>query len=150
MKNFILFLTAFFILSVISCKKSQHLNYATIKGEVLSGDVKEVTFQWIVDNPISGKGETYTAQVDSNSTFTIQIPIERIATGRIGYSDYYHNIYLMQGDNIFASLNGDTIKYTGKGAEKNNLEYESEKIDLWKGAYYSDNIYIGEPSLEEF
>jgi len=150
MKNFILFLTAFFILSVISCKKSQHLNYATIKGEVLSGDVKEVTFQWIVDNPISGKGETYTAQVDSNSTFTIQIPIERIATGRISYNGYYHNIYLMQGDNIFASLNGDTIKYTGKGAEKNNLEYESEKIDLWKGAYYSDNMYSGEQSLEEF
>jgi thiol-disulfide isomerase/thioredoxin len=136
-RNILLALVA---LLIMSCSNQEQNDYsAIIKGEVLSGKAKAVKFEWIVENPISGKGETFIAEIDSNSTFSIEIPLERIATGRITVGRFYHDIYLMPGDNFFVSIDADTITYSGKGAEKNNYVYQTETNGLWNRAYYKES-----------
>jgi len=137
MKNYILFLLLTIL--TISCTQKQNNNLAIIKGEVLSGKAKDVKFEWIVDNPISGKGETYIAKIDSNSNFSIKIPLERIANGRITVGRFYHDICLIPGDNFFISVDKDTIKYTGEGAEKNNYLYQTELNSVNDRTYYSES-----------
>ncbi len=135
-KNILLSLMTFLI---FSCSQKHSDNIVFIKGEVLSGNAKEVKFEWIVDNPISGKGETFIAEIDSNSNFSIEIPIERIATGRITVGWFYHDICLIPGDDFFITVDADTIKYTGKGAGKNNYLYQAEVNRVYDRAYYSES-----------
>jgi len=137
MKKSILFL----LLTVlfISCNQKQNDNIVSIKGEVLSGNAQKVEFDWIVDNPISGKGESYNAEIDSNSNFSIEIPLKRIATGRITVGRFYHEICLIPGDDLFISVDADTIKYSGKGAEKNNYLYQSEINRVYDRSYYKES-----------
>ena len=136
-KNILSVLMAFLIMSCANHKQED--NSAIIKGEVLSGKVKNVKFEWIVDNPISGKGETFIAEIDSNSNFSIEIPLERIANGRISVGRFYHDICLIPGDDFFISVDADTIKYSGKGAEKNNYLYKAETNGLWNRGYYRES-----------
>jgi thiol-disulfide isomerase/thioredoxin len=136
MKKNILFSLMTFL--IMSCSQKQNENIALIKGEVLSGNAEKVKFEWIVDNPISGKGETFVAEIDSNSNFSVEIPIERVATGRISVGRFYHDICLIPGDDFFISIDADTIKYSGKGAEKNNYLYQAEIKGLWDRAYYRE------------
>jgi thiol-disulfide isomerase/thioredoxin len=125
-------------LLIVSCSSEHNKKVALIKGEVLSGNATEVKFEWIVDNPISGNGNTFIAQIDSSSNFSIEIPIERIATGRITVGRYYHEICLIPGDDLFISVDSDTIAYSGKGAAKNNFLYHSEINGLWNREYYKE------------
>ncbi|MBI9064650.1 MAG: hypothetical protein JEZ14_21875 [Marinilabiliaceae bacterium] len=46
-------------LLILSCSVKQNEQLALIKGEVLSGKAEKVKFDWMVDNPISDRGETY-------------------------------------------------------------------------------------------
>lgn len=126
-------------LVVISCSNhKQNSNSVIIKGEVLSGDAKDVRFEWIVDNPISGVGKTFIAELDDNSKFSIEIPLKRIANGRIAVGNFFHDICLLPGDDFFVSIDGDTIKYSGHGAEKNNYLYQTEINNLDDRDYYSE------------
>jgi thiol-disulfide isomerase/thioredoxin len=136
MKQLFLFFLMTFL--IVSCFLKKNGKVAIIKGEVLSGKAKQVKFEWIVDNPITGKGETYTAEIDSNSHFSIEIPIERIAAGIISVEGFFHEIYLIPGDDFFISIDADTIKYKGKGASKNNYLYQSEINGLWDGAFFQE------------
>ncbi len=134
--NFLFLLLTVF---AISCTQKQNDNIVLIKGEVLSGKAKKAKFEWIMDNPISGKGETFIAEIDSNSNFSIEIPLERIASGRITVGSFYHDICLIPGDDFFISVDADTIKYSGKGAEKNNYLYQAEVNKVYDRAYYKES-----------
>ncbi len=124
---------------IISCTQKQNDDIVLIKGEVLSGKAKKVKFEWIVDNPITGKGETFIAEIDSNSNFSIEIPLKRIANGRITVGRFYHDICLIPGDDFFISVDADTIKYSGKGAGKNNYLYQAEVNKVYNRAYYEES-----------
>ncbi|MBI9064651.1 MAG: TlpA family protein disulfide reductase [Marinilabiliaceae bacterium] len=76
------------------------------------------------------------AELDSNSCFSIEIPLERMAKGRISVGQFYHDIYLMPGDDFSIRIDGDTINYSGKAAEKNNFLYASEVSGLWDRSFY--------------
>ena len=124
---------------LMSYSQKQNDNIAKIKGEVLSGKAKKVKLKWMVDNPISGKGETYEAEIDSNSNFSIEISLERMTKGRITVGGFYHEICLIPGDDFFISIDVDTIKYSGKGAEKNNYLYQAEINGIWDRSYYKES-----------
>ncbi|MCW3806913.1 TlpA family protein disulfide reductase [Plebeiibacterium marinum] len=139
MKNHILALMLLTLLFVASCTPKQETHTVTIKGKVLSGDAKQVKFDWLVDNPITRKGEYYAADIDSNSNFAITIPIQRITSGRITVGRFYHDICLLPGDDLFIKVDGDTISYQGKGAAKNNFLYKNERAGLWDRSYYRES-----------
>jgi hypothetical protein len=122
----------------MSSTLKQDEKVAFIKGEVLSINAKEVRIEWIVDNPIRGIQQTFIAEIDSNSNFLIEIPIERIALGRISAGKYHHEICLIPGDDLYIRLIADTIEYSGKGAEKNNFLYHAEINGLMDSEYYKE------------
>ena len=124
---------------IISCTNPSSRNFATIKGKIISGNIKEVKFEWIRDNSISEKANRYVANVDTNAEFSIQIPINKLATGRITTGRYYHEICLIPGDNFNITINGDSISYSGKGGEKNNYLFSEEKCGLWDRSYYNES-----------
>jgi len=124
MKKILIILSLF----LISCNTQQEKSdIVKIEGNVLSGQVKEVNFKYLQDNPIVNNLKTWTAKVDSLSHFSIEIPLKKIAIGRIQTDKYNHEICLMPGDDINITIDGDSINYTGKRAEKNNFLYNIEK-----------------------
>jgi thiol-disulfide isomerase/thioredoxin len=134
-------LASFVLISIllISCQTNtpeEIPNHATIKGTVVSDEITVVKFEYISDNPIKPQYETFEAKVMEDSSFEIEIPIQRLATGRITYNDFYHDICLLPGDDIYCIINGDTIQYSGKGASKNNFLYHTEKVDLTNLDYH--------------
>ena len=145
-KNILILLMTVLIIPWI---QGQNDNIVLIKGKDLSGKAKNVKFEWIVDNPIKGTGETFITEIDSNSNFSIEIPLERIATGNITVGRYYHDICLIPGDDLFISVEADTIKYSGKGSEKNNYLYQAEVNRVWNSSYYKESNK-GELSPIEF
>lgn len=124
---------------VMSCTQNEVKKSAIIHGEVLSGKAKNVELQWMVDNPISKKGEQYVAKIDSIGKFAIEIPLERLSSGRIVVGRFYHDICILPGDDFFVRVDGDTIAYTGVGAAKNNFLYECEKQGLSEKNYYAES-----------
>ncbi|TLX76550.1 TlpA family protein disulfide reductase [Labilibacter sediminis] len=143
------FLFALLTLLVMSCSQPEIPQKAIITGEVLSGKAKKVDFEWIIDNPINPIGKAYSAPLDSNAHFSIEIPVERLATGRIKVGRFYHEISLMPGDDFFVTVDADTIQYSGHGANKNNFLYKAEVQGLWNRSFYTE-INKGELSPEEF
>ncbi|MBN1924227.1 MAG: TlpA family protein disulfide reductase [Prolixibacteraceae bacterium] len=131
----IILLSSLLIL-LFSCNQEK-TNEVTITGKVLTGNVEEVKFDWIRDNPIINKGEQYIAKVDSNSEFSITIPIERLAVGRIVSGWFYHDICFLPGDELYIEIEADTILFNGKGAEKNNFLYASEVNRTHDMSFYS-------------
>ncbi|HPR32680.1 MAG TPA: TlpA disulfide reductase family protein [Prolixibacteraceae bacterium] len=130
-----------FILAAIvfgSCSLNQKKQTASISGEVLSGDIHEVRFEYIVDNPLNDKGKQYVAELDSLSRFSLEIPLEDLATGRIRAGNFYHEICLLPGDDFFIRIDADTIHYKGKGAAKNNFLFQTEIRGLWNRAFYEE------------
>lgn len=123
-------------LIIVSCSQEEKNKTALIKGSVLTENVAKINFNWIVDNPISGKGNTYSADVDSKGQFSIEIPIDRMATGQIEAGGFYHQICLIPGDNFTMKIEGDTIQFDGKGANKNNFLYATEKNGLWDQSFF--------------
>ena len=135
----------------ISCTKEQPSNpdVAIIKGKVLSGDMKEVEIKNITQNPITNSMKTYTAEIGKDSTFSIEIPLERLGTGEIWCDNFYHDIYLLPGDNFHVEIDGDTIRYNGNGASKNEFLYIVEKEHLTDGDFY-DEFNSANLSPEDF
>lgn len=134
---------------IVSCTSEEPSNIATIKGTILSGKVEDVEFKNMLDNPITGKGKAWSAKVDSEANFTIEIPLQGIALGTIKTGRYTHEICLMPGDNMQLTIDGDSIVYSGKGAGKNNYLYATEKKGLTERGFYS-RPKKGNPTLEEF
>ena len=135
MKQTLIICTLFLIL--FSCTNQEKTNQVIINGKVLSDNVDMVKFQWIKDNPINDDGEEYIAEIDSLSQFSIKIPIERMATGRITIGRFSHNVCFLPGDNYDIEIEADTIKFSGKGAEKNNFLYSTEMNGTSDWSYYS-------------
>ncbi|ASB50329.1 TlpA family protein disulfide reductase [Alkalitalea saponilacus] len=133
-RNLIVLIT----LIVMSCSMNKEDDVVIIKGEISSISATEVRFEWLVDNPIQGIQKTFIAQIDSNSRFSVEIPIERIAKGRISAGNYHYSICLIPGDELFIKLNADTIEYSGKGAEKNTFLYLSQIHGLSDREYYRE------------
>ncbi len=125
------------LLILFSCSNQEKANLVIIKGTVLSDNVDNVKFEWIKDNPIINNSEQYIAELDSLSRFSINIPIERMATGRIVTGYFSHEVCFLPGDNYNIEIEADTIKFTGKGAEKNNFLYATEKNGTSDWSYYS-------------
>ena len=66
-------------------------------------------------------GETYEAPIDTNGYFSIEIPVTAYTTGLINAGNYYHDFVISPTDHISLTINGDSIIYTGAGANKNTL-----------------------------
>jgi len=113
------FLTA--ILVAFSCQNSIELESVIITGEVKEGDVEEVKFVGVIDNSIGGFGEHYVSKVDSGFQFSIEIPIDRLAKGRISAGEIYQDMVLLPGDHYNIRLYQDSVYFKGKGAAKNNF-----------------------------
>lgn len=134
---------------VASCTQKEPDPLVRIEGKVSSLKATKVIFEYIVDNPITGLGETYTADIDSNSCFSMEIPVERLATGRITAGRYYHEVCFLPGDELFIEINADTLHYSGKGSGKNNFLYEAEINEVHNRAFYSE-YNKGEMAPDEF
>jgi thiol-disulfide isomerase/thioredoxin len=147
MKSIIILSTL--IMLIVSCTNQKEKNQVIVNGKDLSGKITEVKFDCIRDNPISDLGQQFIATVDSNSLFSIKIPIVQLATGRINAGGFYHEICILPGDDFFVVIDADTVKYTGKGAEKNNFLYKAERNGLWDGSFYAE-INRGKLNLIEF
>ncbi len=147
MKPIIALFTSVVLLT--SCGHSSENNLVRITGTVKTANTNEVRFEYIVDNPITGDGETYKTPVDSLGHFSIEIPVQQMAEGRISASHYYHYICMCPGDKYDITIEDDTILFTGEGAEKNNFMYESEVKGTWDKAYYAD-FNRGKLTPEEF
>ena len=127
------------ILVLFSCTNKKPGNEATLRGKVLSDKVTEVQINYVLDNPITRIGNSYTVEVDSLSEFSITFPIERLATARIQAGRFYHEMCFMPGDDLFIEIEADTVKYSGKGAARNSFLYELEKNGLNDQAFYSES-----------
>lgn len=149
MKRTFQILAAVFLLA--ACSQQPAPQKAIITGTVKTQGVKEVKFQYLVDNPITAiTGRTsYEAAIDSTGAFSIEIPVRRLTNGRIYAGNYYHDISFMPGDQFQIKINGDSIAYSGKGAEKNKFNYQTEKDGIWDRSFYKA-YNQGELTPEEF
>ena len=124
--------------TLFSCKTQDESTKAIIDGQILSGDIKEVKFEWIQDDPFKNLPDHYTATVDSDGHFSIDIPLERLAYGKITSGRFFHDIFLSPGDKFSIKIDADTIVYKGKGAEKNNFMYALEEEKLTMRLFYEE------------
>ena len=115
-------------IAALSCQNSIELETVSITGRVHSNEVKEVKFLGVIDNSIGGFGEQYVVAVDSNQQFSIEIPIDRIAQGRISAGNTYQSVVMLPGDNYNIDIFSDSVYFEGKGAEKNNFLFLSNKM----------------------
>ena len=125
------------IILIISCTNQEESTQVSIHGKVLSGNMQEVKFSSIINNPIIFRAQEYIAKVDSSSQFSINIPIERLVTGMIASGGARHEISLLPKDELYVEIGSDTIYYQGKGAEKNNFLYAAEKSGISDKAFKS-------------
>lgn len=144
----ILFLL-FAALVVVSCSEKQPENIAKVQGKVLTADADKVVFEYIRKNPVSDKTNMYVAEIDDTGNFSIDIPVSRLSIGRIVSGGFYHVISLAPGDDFTVHMDGDTIRYAGKGANKNNYLYQAEINGMNDNGFYSISRR-GELPLEEF
>jgi len=143
-KTFLIFATLLQTLFAIS-----QTDTATVKGQVHSGDIKSVKIEWLQDNHVYDIQKTYEGNIDSQGKFEIKVPLSRIARGRITAGKYSHYISLLPKDNFFADIDGDNIRYVGKGGEKNNFLYYIENKGYSETDYYKDHNE-GKLPLKEF
>ncbi|MEN8229969.1 MAG: thioredoxin-like domain-containing protein [Bacteroidota bacterium] len=115
------------ILFTISCKTPNDLKQVTVTGEVYPNDITEVRFVGVIDNSIGDFGAQYVAHVDSNSQFSVVIPIERMATGRMYAGNIYQHLVFIPGDSYHIEIYDDSLFFGGKGAEKNNFLFAANK-----------------------
>jgi thiol-disulfide isomerase/thioredoxin len=121
------------ILLVYSCKNHEtkfQEKQVSIQGKILSEKVQEIKFYSIIENPLVFRATEYLAKKDSISNFSIKIPIERLAAGLITAGEIKHEICFLPGDIYNIEIGLDSILYKGKGAEKNNFLYATEKIGI--------------------
>ena len=114
----------FFILIslILSCtNQNENIKTTIIEGEISAGEVDNVKFTSINDNPILSTFNEYVALIDSNNHFSIEIPIDRMATGGLIIGNTKQNICLFPSDRIFIYSSKDTTYFKGQGSEKNNF-----------------------------
>lgn len=125
------------IVLLTSCINKNESNKVIIKGTVLTDNLEEVEVG-VIENPILGDYEFYTAKIDSTSQFTIEIPLEKFTAGRIIAGRFSHILCFMPGDCYTVEIEEDTIDFDGKGGAKNNFLYSTEiyGTSIWR--YYSN------------
>lgn len=143
------FMLTMLALLALSCLTVHAEVVTRVKGKVVSGNASEVLLRWMVDNPITGKGETYRAAIGSDGAFSMDVPLERMATGRVYVGTFMHEFCLMPGDDLFVRVDGDSMVYQGKGAATNTFLYQAERAGLWNTSFYKE-VNRGELSLTEF
>ncbi|NPA36218.1 MAG: hypothetical protein GXO47_05150 [Chlorobi bacterium] len=136
MKN--LTLLSFLGILLFSCTPRETEPVAKIHGKILSGDVKDVKIEWVMDNPLTLMSDSYIAKVDSTGSFSVSIPVVRLAYASIKTGNISHRIYFKPYDDLFIEINSDSISYEGKGAAKNNFVIEMEKKGLSVHDFYSE------------
>ncbi|MGY6648492.1 TlpA family protein disulfide reductase [Wenyingzhuangia sp. IMCC45574] len=112
---------------------SQHKN-VTVKGKVLTDNVKEVKLYLNID-PIS-RQKTYISSLDKNNNFSIEVPVNKVTIGTIYIGRYRHKIYIFPEDNFTLTADNDDIVFKGKGGNKNNFLYDLEKNKISNYQFY--------------
>ena len=135
MKKFLLISVS--IILITSCINQEESTQVSINGKVLSGNMQEVKFSSITNNPIIFRAQEYIAKIDSSSQFSINIHIERLVNGMIASGGAKHEISLLPKDEFYVEIGLDTIYYQGRGAEKNNFLYAAEKSGISDKAFKS-------------
>lgn len=131
----ILFLFLFMVPELMAVAQP---NMAVVTGKVKDATTKTITIEWLRDNQIAGIQKTYHAPVNAKGEFTLKIPLQQFAHSQITAGNFHHDIFLSAGAAISAQIDGDFIKYTGKGAAANNFLYALEKANLQNSNYYED------------
>jgi len=134
---------------LISCTDQSSPGIVSISGSVNSADIKEIMFYGVIDNSIGGYGEQYIAKLDSNSHFSIEIPIKRLATTRISAGRINQDMVLIPGDEFHIQIKGDSVSFSGKGSGKNNFLVASKDAGM-SNRHYASAYNKGEMTLDEF
>ncbi len=68
--------------------------------------------------------ESYTAKVDAEGKFKLEVPVKQASPARFGHGDETTAIYLQPGKDFFLSLDtsqfDESLQYSGAGADVNN------------------------------
>ncbi|WP_282037087.1 TlpA family protein disulfide reductase [Saccharicrinis aurantiacus] len=121
--------------SILCCILTNAQKPVKITGNIISGNPTEIEFQYMNDNPISYLSDDYKG-VFVNQTCTLQIPTKRLMNGQMQVGNYTQPVCFFPGDNIIIDIDGDSILFKGKGANKNNFLQAIEKSE-----FNSDYIY---------
>lgn len=115
------------ILLVSSCKSKHQVKTAIITGTV-SSDIEQVEFERFKKNLAVPTAPTYIAKVDSAGHFTMEIPMSGISKGMMICNNNRNSLVLIPGDKLNITIDGDSLHFAGKGAERNSFLYQLEKV----------------------
>lgn len=135
------------IFMIASCRNSDiNKNTAVITG--VSKNIKQ--FEVVLYNrPPEINENTYTINVDSNSSFSLVIPVKNLRFGFILIKGQRYDFCLLPGDDIHIEISDNIIKFTGRGADKNEFLYAAKEKGLSNGSYY-DELNRAEISPNKF
>jgi len=140
--NKLFLLTCAIVLLTISCTHNKQENTAIIEGKSLE-NVSTIKVEWLKEHSADMKPNPHFAQVDSLGNFKLVIPVQQLSKGVMEIDNQQYDIILQPNDRISISFVGNSIVYSGKGAEKNNfVNILSEKTGSSKydmiSSWYSD------------
>ncbi len=138
---------ALIVMTVMASCQTENKNVAYLSGKVLSGGFKQVKLEWMNEKALDYKGDSYAANVAEDGSFSFEIPVSEIVNGRMVTDNFFHTISLMPGDDIYVTIDTDTVNYSGTGASKNNFHYSNESSDVWQ---FRDKLYQQRPSAAKF
>jgi thiol-disulfide isomerase/thioredoxin len=104
---------------------------AKIKGVDRTPGAKTVTVILRTSPFLGIPQENYVDTLNADGTFEIDIPaLERLSTGYILDEKSRYNLAVFPADDLTVEIDGASIRYTGRGAEKNNFFYALNKARL--------------------
>lgn len=128
----LLVISLFLIASGFSMQKD---NSTTISGKVSRNNLKKIELT-LYGRPPQTISDVYTIDINDNSEFSIDIPIERLRFGKLKIGKKYYDFCLMPKDKISLDINRKSIVYSGKGAGKNNFLLLAHSKNLSGEDYY--------------
>ncbi|GAF05892.1 TlpA family protein disulfide reductase [Saccharicrinis fermentans] len=135
MKKDFFIISLFFLLA--SCTNLKKGEVAIVTGKVNSNTHNRIEIV-LYNVPPQARSNTYVTELDGDSEFSFEIPIKGIRFGRISIGNFNYDFCLQPSDRIELDKPlGDTIYYSGEGAEKNNFLFYAEKNGVNESAYYS-------------
>jgi thiol-disulfide isomerase/thioredoxin len=138
-KNLVILL--FVLLIGVSCGSNnatkQNEMTAVIEGVVVGNQIKAVNIENFTNSVLDRQGQTITCEV-KDGKFNFELPVEKLMNARISIAPQgnWHHISLLPGDNMKIKIDGDVIKYEGKGAVRNNFHYDIEKVIMLEEQYF--------------
>lgn len=117
-----------------SCKESIKENQiVTLTG--IANDINQIEII-LYNTPPKVNQQQFLVEVN-HSNFSLNIPLKTLHFGFIKIKNKRYDLCLIPGDNIQIEIINDSIKYTGKGSEKNNFLYSARKNKLSNDSYYN-------------